>query len=43
MALPIFDGEWALLTRNGPFFSLLFVALGALVRERGLYVASSVE
>ena len=39
---PIFDGEWALLTRNGPFFSLLFVALGALVRERGLHMASSV-
>ena len=39
---PIFDGEWALLTHNGPFFSLLFVALGALVRERGLHMASSV-
>lgn len=28
-------GEWALLTRNGPFFSLLFVALGAELRLRG--------
>ncbi|BDN94179.1 hypothetical protein KAM479_31650 [Aeromonas caviae] len=27
-------GEWALLTRNGPFFSLLFVALGAELRLR---------
>jgi len=39
---PLFGAEWALLTRNGPFFSLLFVALGALIRERGLHMASAV-
>ncbi len=27
-------GEWALLTRNGPFFSSIFVALGAELRAR---------
>ncbi|MFM5856758.1 acyltransferase family protein [Aeromonas rivipollensis] len=32
---PLLGGEWALLTRNGPFFSLLFVALGAELRLRG--------
>lgn len=31
---PLLGGEWALLTRNGPFFSLLFVALGAYLRAR---------
>ncbi|MFG0762444.1 acyltransferase family protein [Aeromonas media] len=31
----LLGGEWALLTRNGPFFSLLFVALGAELRLRG--------
>ncbi|MGU5846813.1 acyltransferase [Aeromonas hydrophila] len=31
---PLLGGEWALLTRNGPFFSLLFVALGAELRLR---------
>ncbi|TMX09731.1 fucose 4-O-acetylase [Aeromonas salmonicida subsp. achromogenes] len=31
---PLLGGEWALLTRNGPFFSLLFVALGAELRAR---------
>ena len=29
---PLLGAEWALLTRNGPFFSLLFVALGAGLR-----------
>ncbi|MGL4504279.1 MAG: acyltransferase family protein, partial [Aeromonas sobria] len=31
-AKPLLGAEWLLLTRNGPFFSLLFVALGALLR-----------
>lgn len=31
---PLLGGECALLTRNGPFFSLLFVALGAELRLR---------
>ncbi|WP_434664531.1 acyltransferase [Aeromonas sp. NJAU223] len=31
---PLLGGEWALLTRNGPFFSLLFVALGAYLKAR---------
>lgn len=31
---PLLGGEWALLTRNGPFFSLLFVALGTELRLR---------
>ncbi|MBV7414258.1 acyltransferase [Aeromonas sp. sif2433] len=29
---PLLGGEWPLLTRNGPFFSLLFVTLGAYLR-----------
>lgn len=33
-AKPLLGAEWPLLTRNGPFFSLLFVALGALLRQR---------
>ncbi|BBR41538.1 hypothetical protein WP3W19E03_40630 [Aeromonas veronii] len=33
-AKPLLGAEWLLLTRNGPFFSLLFVALGALLRQR---------
>jgi len=32
-AKPLFGGEWKLLTRNGPFFSLLFVALGCAIRQ----------
>ena len=31
---PLLGGEWALLTRNGPFFSSIFVALGAELRAR---------
>lgn len=31
---PLLGGEWALLTRNGPFFSSIFVALGAELRFR---------
>ncbi len=31
-AKPLLGEEWLLLTRNGPFFSLLFVALGARLR-----------
>lgn len=30
---PILGAEWALMTRNGPFFSLLFVALGFMIRK----------
>ena len=30
----LLGAEWAFLTRNGPFFSLLFVALGAALRAR---------
>lgn len=33
-AKPLLGAEWPLLTRNGPFFSLLFVALGATLRQR---------
>lgn len=30
----LLGGEWALLTRNGPFFSSIFVVLGAELRAR---------
>lgn len=30
---PLLGAEWALMTRNGPFFSLLFVALGFMIRQ----------
>ncbi|WP_421228563.1 acyltransferase family protein [Aeromonas enteropelogenes] len=33
-AKPLLEAEWPILTRNGPFFSLLFVALGAWLRAR---------
>ena len=32
-AKPILGAEWSLMTRNGPFFSLIFVSLGMLVRR----------
>lgn len=30
---PILGEEWQLMTRNGPFFSLIFVSLGMLIRR----------
>ena len=33
-AKPLLGEEWLLLTRNGPFFSLLFVAMGARLRQQ---------
>ena len=38
---PILGAEWALMTRNGPFFSLLFVALGFMIRQRHWTLSSS--
>lgn len=32
-AKPLLGAEWHLLTRNGPFFSLIFVALGVMLRH----------
>lgn len=33
-AKPLLGAEWPLLTRNGPLFSLVFVALGVWLRQR---------
>jgi surface polysaccharide O-acyltransferase-like enzyme len=40
-AKPLLGAEWALMTRNGPFFSLLFVALGFMIRQRQWTMTSS--
>ena len=34
-AKPLLGEEWALLSRNGPFFSLLYVSLGIAIRQHG--------
>ena len=38
---PVLGAEWALMTRNGPFFSLLFVALGFMIRKRHWTLSSA--
>ena len=38
---PILGAEWALMTRNGPFFSLLFVALGFMIRQHNWTLSSA--
>ncbi|MGL4206104.1 MAG: acyltransferase family protein [Aeromonadaceae bacterium] len=40
-AKPLLGAEWAVMTRNGPFFSLLFVALGFMIRLRQWQLGSA--
>ena len=38
---PVLGAEWAVITRNGPFFSLLFVALGFMIRQHHWTLSSA--
>ena len=38
---PVLGAEWAVITRNGPFFSLLFVALGFMIRQHHWRLSSA--